>query len=121
MPLIDPRPVVPGRRSAASARHEALFRRDAVESAFALPIKSSHACWPQDLHETLKVSRVQMSRRAVLISTVEALRDQIPVCQSTVDYGQITVAAAVDAVGNWYNRTYEPAYHLLRHLIATIV
>jgi len=83
---------LPHGRLRASARYEALFRGDAVRSAFGLLIKLSHARRSEYLPETT-------SGQASLLSIVRAPKEQIPVRQATTEYGQITIAAASDTVG----------------------
>ena len=91
------------RRCKASARYGALFRDDAVESAFAILVKLSHACGSHNLHEALSASGIPASEPAPLPPIVNAPR-KIPVDEPAMVYGQITIAAAAHAAGNWYKR-----------------
>jgi hypothetical protein len=85
-------------------RYEALFQDDAVKSAFAFLVKFSHACRSEDPHEALRASGIPMAERATLLSIVRALKEQIPSHQAATEYGQITIGAAADAIGNWYKQ-----------------
>jgi hypothetical protein len=82
------------RRWKASARYGALFRDDAVESAFAILVKLSHACGSHNLHEALSASGIPASERSAPQS------DTRPVS----DHETTTIATAAHAVGNWYKR-----------------
>jgi hypothetical protein len=84
--------------------YERLFQDDAVKSAFAFLVKFSHACRSEDPHEALRASGIPMAERATLLSIVRALKEQIPQHQAATEYGQITIGAAADAIGNWYKQ-----------------
>ena len=69
---------LPSRGAKTPAGHESLCRNDAVKPPFAFLVKFSHACPSDDLHGAL--------------------------WGPVTDHGQITIAAAADAVGNWYKQ-----------------
>ena len=85
-------------------RFETLFQDDVVKSAFAFLVKFSHACRSQDPHEALRASGILMAEKATLLSIVRTMKEQIPPQQAATEYGQITIAAAADAIGYWYKQ-----------------
>lgn len=85
-------------------QYETLFQDDAVKAAFAFLVKFAHACRSQDPHEALKASGIPMAEKATLLSIVRTLKEQIPQQQAVTEYGQITIGAAADAIGNWYKQ-----------------
>ena len=85
-------------------QYETLFQDDVVKSAFAFLIKFSRACRSDDPHAEMKASGIPMAEKATLLSIVRTLKDQISPQQAATEYGQITIGAAADAIGNWYKQ-----------------
>jgi hypothetical protein len=85
-------------------QYETLFQDDAVKSAFAFLVKFARACRSEDPREAMRASGIPMPERATILSIVRALKEQIPPQQAATEYGQITIGAAADAIGNWYKQ-----------------
>jgi len=85
-------------------QYETLFQDDAVKTAFAFLVKFARACRAEDPHQALRASGIPIAERATLLSIVRSLKEQIPPHQAATEYGQITIGAAADAIGNWYKQ-----------------
>lgn len=83
-------------------QYETLFQDDAVKAAFAFLVTFAHACRHDNPRAKLESSGIALDEKATLLSIVRALKRQIPSHLAASEYGQITISAAADAVGQWY-------------------
>ncbi len=85
-------------------QYETLFRDDSVKTIFAFLVAFSRACRFSNPRDELKASGIPISDQPTLLAIIKALQDHVPVLESTSEYGQLAVAAAGDAVGQWYTQ-----------------
>lgn len=83
-------------------QYETLYRDDAVKSAFGFLVKFARACRSENPHGALAASGIPIPDKPTLLSIVRALKEQMPPDEAASEYGQITIGAAADALGNWY-------------------
>jgi hypothetical protein len=83
-------------------QYETLFKDDAVRSTFAFLVAFSHACRASNPEQELKASGIPISENSNLLSLVRTLKEQIPTREAVSEYGQLALAAAADAIGQWY-------------------
>ena len=85
-------------------QYETLFRDDAVKTIFAFLVAFSRACRFPDPRDQLRASGIPIPDQPSLLSVVKALRNQVPQQESASEYGQLSLAAAADAIGQWYKQ-----------------
>lgn len=85
-------------------RYETLSKDDAVRTVFAFLVAFSRACRSQDPSRQLHESGITIPDKPNLLSIVKALRDQVPAHESSSEYGQLALAAAADAIGQWHKQ-----------------
>lgn len=83
-------------------QYESLSRDDAVKTIFAFLVAFSRACRLEDPIGELKAAGVPLADQPTLLSIVKALREKVPTSESASEYGQLAIAAAADALGQWY-------------------
>lgn len=82
-------------------RYEKLSRDNAVKSAFSFLVAFSRACRSQEPSRQLQYSGIAIPGKPNLLSIVKALHETIPPHESASEYGQLALAAASDALGQW--------------------
>ncbi len=82
-------------------QYESLSRDEAIKTVFAFLVSFSRACRVEDPIVELKATGVSLPDDPTLLSLVKALRQQVPVEEATSEYGQLALAAAADALGQW--------------------
>lgn len=95
-------------------RYEFLFRDDTVKIAFSFLVAFSRACRFPDTRNELHKSGILMPEKPTLLSVVKALHERVPKYEATSEYGQLALAAAADAIGQWHNQhatTQLPLFH----------
>ncbi|MDD5085551.1 MAG: hypothetical protein PHE61_05860 [Candidatus Omnitrophica bacterium] len=85
-------------------RYETLFRDDTVKTVFAFLVVFSRACRFPDPRNQLQDSGIPIPDQPTLLSVVKALREQVPTHESASEYGQLALAAAADAIGQWHKQ-----------------
>jgi len=85
-------------------QYETLFRDDVVKTIFDFLVSFSRACRFPNPSAELKASGIQISDQPSLLSIIKALRDQVPTQELASEYGQLAIAAAADAIGQWYKQ-----------------
>lgn len=83
-------------------QYENLSRDDAVKTVFTFLVVFSRACRFDDPIGELKDTGVPLPDEPTLLSIVKALRQQMPMDEAASEYGQLALAAAADALGQWY-------------------
>lgn len=84
------------------AQYENLSRDDAVKSVFSFFVRFARAFQAEDITSELSRSGINLPENPTILSIVKNLRNQIPQRVVTTEYGQISIAAAADAIGQWY-------------------
>jgi hypothetical protein len=82
-------------------RYETLFRDNTVKSIFTFLVTFANACRESDPKSRLQLSNINIPENPTLLSIVKALRSSIPQDQAASEYGQLALAAAADAMGQW--------------------
>ncbi|MBI5821403.1 MAG: hypothetical protein HZA88_20740 [Verrucomicrobia bacterium] len=85
-------------------RYETLFQDDAVKAAFSFLVAFARACRSSDPQTELQQSNIRMPDQPTLLSIVRAIRDRVPPQDANSEYGQLALAAAADAVGQWHKQ-----------------
>jgi hypothetical protein len=85
-------------------QYETLFQDDALKAAFSFMVTFAYACRSEHPQAILKASGIPVAEKATLLSIVRALKAQIPAHQAATEYGQLTIGAAADAIGQWYKQ-----------------
>ena len=85
-------------------RYETLFRDDAVKAAFTFLVAFSRACRSSDPRTELQQSEIRMPDQPTLLSIVRAVRERVPPHEANSEYGQLALAAAADAIGQWHKQ-----------------
>jgi hypothetical protein len=85
-------------------RYEALFRDDTVKEVFAFLVTFSRACRFPNTSNELKNSGIFMSEQPTPLSIIKALHQRVPKHEATSEYGQLALAAAADAIGQWHKQ-----------------
>jgi hypothetical protein len=83
-------------------RYEILSKDDAVKEVFTFLIAFSRACRFQDVQTQLRNSGIKLPEQPTLLSVVKALREYVPIYEASSEYGQLAIAAAADAIGQWH-------------------
>jgi hypothetical protein len=83
-------------------RYENLSRDEAVSASFAFLVAFARACRFQDPQTELQRSEIRMPDQPTLLSIVRAIRDFVPASNASSEYGQLALAAATDAIGQWH-------------------
>jgi len=83
-------------------QYENLSRDDTVKAVFNFLVVFSRACRFDDPIGELKDASVSLPDKPSLLSIVKALRQQIPMDEAASEYGELALAAAADALGQWY-------------------
>lgn len=83
-------------------QYESLSRDDAVRTVFTFLVAFSRAFRFDDPIGELKATGVPLHDEPTLLSIVKALRQQVPMGEAASEYGQLALAAAADALGQWY-------------------
>ena len=83
-------------------QYETLSRDDAVKTVFTYLVTFSRACRFPNPRDELNASGVHMPDQLTLLAVVKSLREQIPSQVAASEYGQLAIAAAADAIGQWY-------------------
>jgi len=84
-------------------RYETLSKDDAVKEVFTFLVTFSRACRFQDAQRQLQNSGIRIPEQPTLLSVVKALREYLPAHEAVSEYGQLALAAAADAIGQWHN------------------
>jgi hypothetical protein len=84
------------------SRYETLSKDDAVKEIFTFLVAFSRACQFQDANVQLQNSGIRIPDQPTLLSVVKALRECLPTHEATSEYGQLALAAAADAIGQWH-------------------
>ncbi len=84
------------------SRYEKLSRDDAVRSIFAFLVSFSRACRSSNPHDELHAAGISIPEESTLLSVVKALRGCVPEHELASEYGQLALAAAADAFGQWH-------------------
>jgi hypothetical protein len=79
-----------------------ISRDDTVKTVFTFLVVFSRACRFDDPIGELKATGVPFPDEPTLLSIVKALRQQMPMREAASEYGQLALAAAADALGQWY-------------------
>lgn len=85
-------------------RYEKLFRDDAVQKIFAFLVSFSRACRSSNPHAELHQAGISIPEEPTLLSVAKALRDCVPQDDLASEYGQLALAAAADAFGQWHKQ-----------------
>jgi len=85
-------------------RYEALFRDPAVTNIFIFMVTFSSACRFQDTRTQLQKAGITLPEQSTLLSVVKNLRDCVPFHEANSEYGQLALAAAADAIGQWHKQ-----------------
>ena len=85
-------------------QYQTLFNDDAVKSAFAFLVAFSRACRFPEPQDQLSASGIPIPAQPTLLSVVKALHKSVPIKESASEYGQLSLAAASDAIGQWYKQ-----------------
>jgi len=83
-------------------RYESLYKDDAVKNVFKFLVIFARACRFPDTKNQLNISGIELPNQPTLLSIVKALRENIPPREANSEYGQLAIAAAADAIGQWY-------------------
>lgn len=83
-------------------RYETLYADDAVKTIFTFLVAVSRACRYEDPHGQLRDHGIFLPDQPTLLSIVRALHDHVPSHESSSEYGQLALAAAADAIGQWH-------------------
>jgi len=83
-------------------QYESLSRDDAVKAVFAFLVTFSRACRFGDPIGVLKDVGVSLPHEPTLLSIVKALGQRVPIGEAASEHGQLALAAAADALGQWY-------------------
>lgn len=83
-------------------RYEILCRDDAVKTVFGFLVVFSCSCRFPDTGNQLKDAGIRMPDQPTLLSIVKALREHVPTHEAASEYGQLALAAAADAIGQWH-------------------
>ena len=83
-------------------QYETMFRDDAVQSVFTFLVTFARAFRDQDPHAALAASGISLPEKATILSIVRSLKEGVPETQAASEYGQITISAAADALGQWH-------------------
>lgn len=83
-------------------RYETLFQDDAVKQVFAFLVTFSRACRFPNTYSELLNSGILISEHPTPLSIVKALHQRVSKHEATSEYGQLALAAAADAIGEWH-------------------
>lgn len=84
------------------SQYERLGRDDAVKNVFSFFVRFARAFQAEDVTSELSRSGIYLPENPTILSIVKNLRNQIPQRIVSTENGQITLAAAADAIGQWY-------------------
>jgi phosphoribosylformylglycinamidine (FGAM) synthase-like enzyme len=85
-------------------RYEALFRDPVVTNIFIFMVAFSSACRFQNTRTQLQKAGISLPEQPTLLSIVKGLRDCVPFHEANSEYGQLALAAAADAIGQWHKQ-----------------
>jgi len=83
-------------------RYETLSNDEVVKEVFTFLVAFSRACRFKDAQIQLQNSGIRMPEQPTLLSVVKALRECVPTHEAASEYGQLAIAAAADAIGQWH-------------------
>jgi hypothetical protein len=83
-------------------QYETLFRDDAVQAVFSFLVTFARACRADNPQAELAASGVNLPDQTTILSIVRSLKEKVPGDQAATEYGQITISAAADAIGQWH-------------------
>lgn len=85
-------------------QYENLSRDDVIKKIFSFLVIFSRACRFENPSEELLLRDIQFPENPTLLSIIKILKEQIPSKTLFTEYGQIALAAAADAIGQWYKQ-----------------
>jgi len=85
-------------------QYEALFKNSVVKASFAFLVAFSHSCRLPDPRNELQSFEIPIADCPTVFSVVKALRERVSSDESVSEYGQLALAAASDAVYQWYKQ-----------------
>lgn len=85
-------------------QYETLFRDNTVRAVFEFLVVFSRACRFPDARNELHNSGISMPEQPTLLSVIKALHERIPIHEAGSEYGQLALAAAADAIGQWHKQ-----------------
>lgn len=83
-------------------QYETMFRDDAVQSVFTFLVKFARAFRDENPHAALDASGIGLPEKATVLSIIRSLKESVPATQAASEYGQISISAAADALGQWH-------------------
>lgn len=95
-------------------RYETLFRDPVVIDIFIFLVAFSRACRFHDTQTQLKKSGISLPLYPSLLSVVKALRESVSFHDANSEYGQLALAAAADAIGQWHKQHVTKQLHLFQ-------
>jgi hypothetical protein len=85
-------------------RYEALSKDEAVKAVFTFMVAFARACSSSKPSEQLQDCGIRVNENSTLLSVLKSLKDALPTHETTSEYGQLAVAAAADAMGQWHRQ-----------------
>lgn len=85
-------------------QYETLFRDNTVRVAFEFLVVFSRACRFSDTRHELHNSGISIPEQPTLLSVIKALHERMPMHEAASEYGQLALAAAADAIGQWHKQ-----------------
>jgi len=85
-------------------RYEILFRDSAVKEVFTFLVAFSRACRFSNAYSELQNSGVLIPEHPTPLSIVKALHQCVSKREAASEYGQLALAAAADAIGQWHKQ-----------------
>jgi hypothetical protein len=83
-------------------QYGSMCRDEAVQSVFGFLVQFSKAVGDESPFAALQAAGINLTEKSTILSVVRALKDQVPQEQAGTEYGQITISAAADALGQWH-------------------
>lgn len=95
-------------------QYETLSNDDTVKSIFEFLVTFARSCQAPSPQAQLNSYNISLPDNPTLLSLVKAMRDKMPSDKVTSEYGQLAVAAAADALGQWHKEHATGQLHLFQ-------